>query len=180
MTIKTPMGDTYPLILSNLVKQGTVLGPVLNNCSLDRFSKESFGYNFGSIGIKPLEFVDDIANPSSSRQTAVLSNKLLENIQLEKRVTFSAEKCGLLKINSIGNDGLLLNGEDIKSVRKVRYLGDVFSDKGDNSELCKDRHDKVKGTITELFALSKGIKFGIKQIENILLLYKTVFLPSHL
>ena len=72
VTIKTPMGDTYPLILSNLVKQGTVLGPVLNNCSLDRFSKESFGYNFGSVGIKPLEFVDDIANPSSSRQTAVI------------------------------------------------------------------------------------------------------------
>ena len=36
VTIKTPMGDTYPLILSNLVKQGTVLGPLLNNCSLHR------------------------------------------------------------------------------------------------------------------------------------------------
>ena len=185
VTIKTPMGDTYPLILSNLVKQGTVLGLVINNCSLDRFSKESFGYNFGSVGIKPLQFVDDIANPSSSRQTAVLSNKLLENIQHEKRVNFSAEKCELLKINSICNDGLLLNAEVIKSVRKVRYLGDVFSNKGDNSELCKDnkiciyiyRHDKIKGTITELFALSKGIKFGTKQIESLLLLYKTVFLP---
>ena len=124
-----------------------------------------------------MEFVDDIANPSSSRQTAVLGNKLLENIQHEKRVNFSAEKCELLKINSICNDGLLLNAEVIKSVRKVRYLGDVFSDKGDNSELCKDRHDKIKGTITELFALSKGIKFGTKQIESLLLLYKTVFLP---
>ena len=102
--------------------------------------------------------------------TILLSNKLLENIQHEKRVNFSAEKCELLKINSIGNDGLLLNGEDIKSVRKVRYLGDVFSDKGDNSELCKGRHDKIKGTITEQFALSKGIKFGIKQIESLLLL----------
>ena len=68
---------------------------------------------------------------------------------------FSAEKCELLKINSIGNDGLLLNGDKIKSVKKVMYLGDVFSDKGDRSELCKDRHDK--GTITELFALSKGM-----------------------
>ena len=35
---------------------------------------------------------------------------------------------------------------------------------------------KVKGTITELLALSEGIKFSIKQIES-LLLYKTVFLP---
>ena len=45
------MCDTYLLILSNLVKQETVLGLLLNNCSLDRFSKESFGYNFGSVGI---------------------------------------------------------------------------------------------------------------------------------
>ena len=44
VTIKTPMGDTHPLLLSSLVKQGTVLGAgaVLNNCSLDRFSQESF------------------------------------------------------------------------------------------------------------------------------------------
>ena len=88
VTIKTPMGDTYPLILSNLVKQGAILDPVLNNCSLDRFLKESFGYNFGSVRTKPLEFVDDIANLSSSRQTAVLSNKLLENIQHENVYIF--------------------------------------------------------------------------------------------
>ena len=92
-------------------------------------------------------------------------------------MNFSAEKCELLKINSIGNDRLLLNGDEIRLVKNVRYSGDVFSDKGDNSELYKDRHEKVKGTITKLFALSKGIKVGIKQIESLLLLYKIVFLP---
>ena len=35
VTIETPMGDTHPLLLSNLVKQGTVLGPILNNWSLE-------------------------------------------------------------------------------------------------------------------------------------------------
>ena len=43
--------------------------------------------------------------------------------------------------------------------------------------MWKDRHNKVKGIIMELFALSKSIKFGIKQIESLLLLYKTKFLP---
>ena len=32
VTIKTPLGETDPLFLSNFVKQGTVLGSVLNNC----------------------------------------------------------------------------------------------------------------------------------------------------
>ena len=34
--VKTPFGDTDPMHLTNIVKQGTVLGPMLNNCSLNR------------------------------------------------------------------------------------------------------------------------------------------------
>ena len=41
VTMKTPLtGDTHPLILSNLAKQGTVIGPIQTNCSLDRFSRD--------------------------------------------------------------------------------------------------------------------------------------------
>ena len=43
ITINTPLGRTDPFVLDNLVKQGTVLGPVLNNCSLDRIPKEGSG-----------------------------------------------------------------------------------------------------------------------------------------
>ena len=62
------MGDTHPLLLSNLVKQSTVLGPVLNNCSLDSFSQESFSYQFGSVEIKSSFFVDDISDPNAVKQ----------------------------------------------------------------------------------------------------------------
>ena len=34
--VKTLFGDTNPLHLTNIVKQGTVLGPMLNYCSLDK------------------------------------------------------------------------------------------------------------------------------------------------
>ena len=93
------MGDTHPLLLSNLVKQGTALGPVLNNCSLDRFSQESFSWQFGSVEIKTSLFLDDISDPNSCKITATLSNKVLEDIQHQKRVTFSAQKCELLFVN---------------------------------------------------------------------------------
>ena len=36
--------QTDHFVLHNLVKQGTVLGPVLNNCWLDRIPKEGSGY----------------------------------------------------------------------------------------------------------------------------------------
>ena len=52
----------------------------LNNCSLDRFSQESFSYQFASVEIKTSLFVDDISDPNSCKTMATLSNKVLEDI----------------------------------------------------------------------------------------------------
>ena len=76
------------LSLKNFVKQGTVLGPILNNCSLDRICKEGNGYQFGQANIKPLEFVDDLADPNHSSMSAHVSNSVIEQIQFEKGQSF--------------------------------------------------------------------------------------------
>ena len=68
----------------NIVKQGTVLGPVLNNSSLDRVCKESYSHHLGSVEIRSLEFVDDIVNPNSDRNSTIASNRIIEQLQHEK------------------------------------------------------------------------------------------------
>ena len=40
-------------------------------------STHSTGYNFGSVQIKPVEFVDDIADPSREKASAIASNSVL-------------------------------------------------------------------------------------------------------
>ena len=99
ITINTSLGRTDPFVLKNLVKQGTVLGPVLgpviNNCSLDRIPKEGSGYQMGLANIKSLESVDDIADVNQNFSSLSHSNKLIENIQHEKRLNFSSKKCEL-------------------------------------------------------------------------------------
>ena len=47
-----------------------------------------------------MEFVDDLADPNRGKQSALISNAVLETIQHEKGLTFSAEKCELLKLTS--------------------------------------------------------------------------------
>ena len=113
---KTPVADTDPILLTNLVKQGTVLGPVLNNCSLNKMSTNSTGCNFGSVQIKPMEFVDDIADNGRDKASATASNSVLEAIKHKMRISFSAEKCELLKINCNNSDGFKVNGIGIKVV----------------------------------------------------------------
>ena len=48
-TVKRLLGDTQPVSLASVVKQETAPGPVLNNCSLDRVSKDDTAYNTGSV-----------------------------------------------------------------------------------------------------------------------------------
>ena len=43
-----------------------------------------------------MEFVDDIADPNSDEVSAKFSNRIVEQIQYEKRLTLSSEKCELL------------------------------------------------------------------------------------
>ena len=48
-----------------------------------------------------MEFVDDIGDSGRDKANAIASNSVLEAIRHEKRISFSAEKCELLKINCI-------------------------------------------------------------------------------
>ena len=84
LIIRTPIGESQPFICSNIVKQATVLGPVLNNCSIDDFSKSSCQCYFGNPEIKSLEFVDDIADLNDDMISAQVSCKV-ENMEDQKK-----------------------------------------------------------------------------------------------
>ena len=155
-----------------------MLGPVLNNCSLDRVCNESLGYHIGSVEIKSMESVDDIADPNSDKISAKFSKRIVEQIQFEKHLTLSAEKCELLKIDSKCNGkDLTVNNEKIKLVDVVNYLGDSFNSKGSYADLCKDRVDRARGSTHELLALCREVTFATQQIKTMLILYQSIFLP---
>ena len=97
ITVKTPFGDTYPFLEEKIVKQGTFLGPILNNCSLDDVCKEGKEYQYEIVELKPLEFVDDIADPNRNKYDAQISNKVIIGIHELKKLKFSSEKCKVLK-----------------------------------------------------------------------------------
>ena len=138
--VRTPIGESLPFICSNIVKQGAILGPLLNNCSIDEFSKSSCLYYFGNTEIKSLKFVDDIADLNDDMILVQISSKVMENMQDQKRLTYSAEKCELLRINrrpfSFGAS-LTVNNAEVKMVELADYLGYYFDTNGDNTTLCK-------------------------------------------
>ena len=94
-----------------------------NSCSLDRVCKENLGYHIGSVEVTSVEFVDDIADPNSDEISAKFSNRIVEQIQFEKRLTLSAEKCELLKINSKCNsENLTVDSDKIKLINRCKIF----------------------------------------------------------
>ena len=131
--------------------------------------KESLGYHIGSAEIKLMEVADDIADPNSDEIFAKFSTRIVEQMQFEKRLTLSAEKCELLKINS------KCNGENltvkIKLVNVAKYLGNSLDSRGSYADLCKDRVDRARGSTHALLALCRKVTFGTQQIETMLILH---------
>ena len=121
--------------------------------------------------MKSMEFVDDLADQNRDEQSALASNAVLQAIQHEKRLAFSAEKCELLKMNSKDDTCLKVNGRSMKQVDVACYLDDHFNRQGNSSDLCEERVTKAKGTIIEICSLCKGMDMENKQIESMLLLY---------
>ena len=68
-----------------LVRQETVLGPILNNCSSDNVCKEGASYRNGLVGIKPLEFGDVIADPNNGLYLLKRSNDITVAIVHHKK-----------------------------------------------------------------------------------------------
>ena len=47
--VRTPFGNTQPFEICNLIKQGTVLGPILNNCSLMIFVQRGMATTWAQL-----------------------------------------------------------------------------------------------------------------------------------
>ena len=139
------------------------------------------GYIMGTAEIKALEFVDDIADLNGGSENAANSNKIINvGIQEYERLTFAAEKCRILKIDSSDfSNSVCVKGEDLKVDPQFKYLSDVSNSREDNSAMIKDRVGKAVGTTNEIISLCKEVNFGKNQISNMLLLhvYQSIFIP---
>ena len=179
IVIRIPFGNTRPFTAISLVIQGTSLGPILNNCSLDEVCAHSNSYQYGTVEIKSLEFVNDIADANNGSSQAIASHKIITDITERKRLKLSIDKCKRLRINGGKSDvnSLTVYGEQIKAEETFKYLDDTFNSKENNVTLCKHKVDKSVGCIIEIISLCKETNFGKQQIFSMMVMYQSVFLP---
>ena len=146
---------------------------------MDEVCAHSNSYQYGTVEVKSLEFVGDIADANNGSSRAIASHKIITDIIERKQLKLSFDKCKLLRINAGKSDlnSLTVYGEPMKVKEPFKYLGDTFNSKGNNAVLCKHRADKSMGSIIEIISLCKETNFGKHQIFSVMVMYQSVFLP---
>ena len=142
ITVKTPVGNTSAFEVENIVKQGTVLGPLLCSASTAECCEEHLrgGVSIGSTSIRSLAYVDDIADVDETVEDAMYAHDTVTNFTSKKRLQLSWKKCSIIAINSTKKsklpvlkiDGKVVKTElNAKNRIECKILGRHYKQQGD-------------------------------------------------
>jgi exonuclease III len=180
--VKTPMGLSPEASVTSIVQQGSVTGGALCSASTAEIVREDLGNGcqIGSMNIKALTFVDDIATTNSAVSDTYKSNGSIEWFSKKKRLELNVPKCFIVCVNQKCTDilpRLKIAGNLITTAKKGIYLGDPFNSQGNNHDLIEDRVKKGNACIVNTIAMCDEVTMGLFAIQTLLLLHGSLLIP---
>ena len=183
IAVKNPYGLADAFKATNVVKQGTVLGPIFCSSSIAEYCTVNKGVNVGNIKISSLVFMDDIIDVSKCFYDACNSHENAISFADQKKLEYNIPKCKTTVVSTkkkLEPPTLYIKGENIKKVSSFEYLGDHFNDKGTNCDLILTRCKEGTATIISTMSTVLELDLGKYTIPALTLAYKQIFIPSFL
>ena len=168
--VKTPVGTTKAGDAGPTVAQGSVDAAIISSNSLDVGVEETFTDMEKEIKYielpLPLEiYMDDLFRMAETLENAQYGNDAMVDMLNKKRLTLNLDKsCFLVVGNSkatknvskrLERKPLTLNGEPMKKVTAIKYLGD---------SLCSNLQESVHQTVVKRIGLAKHAVYEIRTI----------------
>ena len=183
--VKTPHGLTEPVVISDLVKQGGILGSALCSASTGEYCTINKGITIGDLQIATLAYVDDIFDLNESDEDTVVAHQNAEVFAKKKKQSYAPEKCHVMLINKRNKANIVvpelkIDNQVLEEVYKVVCLGDVFNSKGNNDDLVEDRVKRGTAVAVSIHGFMREITLGIHTISVYILLHHAIFLASTL
>ena len=121
----------------------------------------------GMVSIPPLGMVDDELTIAECGPDATLTNAVMNTFTESKKLRFGIKKCNKMHI---GPETLVCEDikvhEDVgKTVTKDKYVGDVLTADGANTENIEERADKGYGIVNEILSILSEIPLGPYRIS---------------
>ena len=184
--VRTPVGDTEPFTLHNIVRQGTVYGPQICAASMDKINiigKDIVTYYSPELPIRAGVFVDDV---NGAGEVTVANNVIYNCGLLEdrKKMTFSV-KNGKTEYMVIGPKkvGIESLTNEVKSGRVERViehktLGMWLDESGDYGINIIKKKEKLPYMIHTTRREANPQNIGVFAVEARLQLAEVVVIPS--
>ena len=184
VAIRTAYGLTDRFELDEIVMQGTVFGPLKCATQMDKLGDQC--YRRGSplllykktVQIPPLGMIDDLLVMNVCGSPGIVSNSVVNSFIESKRLNFSEKKCAKIHIGESSGicPDLQVHENKMLNAEKQKYVGDIISCDGKNTEHIQDRIAKAWAKVAEIMAILREIPLGTFKIETGLLLRNTIFL----
>ena len=183
ISVKTPSGQTDKVVIGEVVKQGTILGPTLCCVETDKINNvgedQERSIDGGVIGI--LVFVDDVMSAGNAED----ARKCIRNLrvmEILKKFTYGLKKTKIMVINT-GKESKEEIQEQVKEgyveeCDMYKYLGLWISQQGNCLLHIKKKSQKIKGEIAAIKCLANYHTMGPYFINVRLQLYQSCIIPS--
>ena len=128
--IQTPVGETKPIELQEVVMQGTVMAAVMCAKMIDTATENlenvGAGIQYGEVRITSQMFQDEILQSSTTTETtqkAALANEIFQDTN---RMRFNMEKSQMMCIPQKQGieQTVRLNNQEFSRYTQYKYLGD--------------------------------------------------------
>ena len=183
--VRTPVGNTKPFTLENIVRQGTVYGPQICIASMDKINligKDIVTYYGPELPIRAGVFVDDVngAGEVTTANNVIYNCNVLEE---RKKMTFSI-KNGKTEYMVIGTTSQIesitrqVKSGRVDRVTEHKALGTWFDESGDYGINIKKNKEKLPFMIHTTRRESNPENVGTYAVDGRLKLAETVVIPS--
>ena len=184
ISVKTPNGQTERVRINEIIMQGSVWGPLCCTSTMDKIGKKAYKtgsplYTYkGMVTIPPLGMVDDEITMAKCSVESTRTNSFMNTFAEMKKLEFGVKKCNKMHVGpktTLCTD-IKVHNDIGKKVDSDKYVGDILSSNGSNSEKIKERCDKGFGIINDIISILEELPLGKYHIPTGLKLREAMLL----
>ena len=183
--VETPSGTTEKVKVGDIVKQGTVLGPMLCCVSTDQINKmgEDQERNLGNEYVAILIFMDDVMSAGYAEEIrkAIRNCKDMEDI---KKFTFGLKKTKYLVMKTGREQEEVVeervNLGIVTKTTEYKYVGFHLDERPNCLYHIEKKSNQINGQITALRSIANYNNVGSKFLQVRIELYESCVIQSML
>ena len=182
--IKTPIGTTKDITIEELVRQGTVFGPLFCCASTAKVNDigEPVKQNLGEVEVKMPVFMDDINSTTKDPENIEKAIRNCRRLEIEKKYTFGLTKTNFMVIDK--DERIMIRVEEtlqkgkVKEVESYKYGGIKINQDGDLKLHIERQKNTSIGICKELMGLASQREVGEEFIRVRLQLFEKSYMQS--